>query len=397
MTRNPDVLQRIRREVPNCGEDFPRTGPGLPQVIPNCREPGPGRDGRWGRGGRQRTDVVAPEAGLADTGAVGRIETGSGADQPGAVGVGLAVEDWTGDARFHEYSAAVDPIASGHTSRVPIRPFPPSLHDRGPTRTVVLDLADVLGTPYPATGPSLLAQFVCIAADDDVDLAPNATSVLFYCLSGQGSTDVDGPGGAGRIAWHAGDVVTLPGRSSARHRAEHDTVLYHVDDSPLLAYLGVEATVPRFAPTRFDGAEARARLAEVTADPDAHRRSRVAVLLGNARNVQTMTATHTLWAMLGVLPEGHEQRPHRHQSIALDLIVDCEPGCYTLVGPEIRPDGTIVDPVRVDWERGGAFVTPPGMWHSHHNESGSAANLLPVQDAGLHTYLRTLDIVFTGP
>jgi gentisate 1,2-dioxygenase len=80
----------------------------------------------------------------------------------------------------------------------------------------------------------------------------------------------------------------------------------------------------------------------------------------------------------------------------LDLIVHCDPGCYTLVGPEIRPDGTIVDPTRVDWEPGGAFVTPPGLWHSHHNESGSAANLLPVQDAGLHTYLRTLDIRFTG-
>ena len=101
--------------------------------------------------------------------------------------------------------------------------------------------------------------------------------------------------------------------------------------------------------------------------------------------------------MLGVLPAGHVQRPHRHQSIALDLIVDCGPGCYTLVGNDIEPDGTIVDPVQVEWEPGGAFVTPPGLWHSHHNESGSPAHLLPVQDAGLHTYLRTLDIRFTAP
>jgi gentisate 1,2-dioxygenase len=230
-----------------------------------------------------------------------------------------------------------------------------------------------------------------------VDLAPNATSVLFYCLRGGGYTEVQGPRGAGRISWRIGDVVTLPGGSEARHCAEPGAILYHVDDSPLLAYLGVEATEPRFGPTRFDGEQARTRLAEVAADPDAHRRSRVAVLLGNARNDQTLTATHTLWAMLGVLPEGNVQRPHRHQSIALDLIVHCDPGCYTLVGDEIDPDGTIIDPVRVDWEPGAAFVTPPGLWHSHHNESGSAANLLPVQDAGLHTYLRTLDIRFTGP
>jgi gentisate 1,2-dioxygenase len=121
----------------------------------------------------------------------------------------------------------------------------------------------------------------------------------------------------------------------------------------------------------------------------------VAVLLANARNDQTLTATHTLWAMLGVLPAGQVQRPHRHQSIALDLIVECEPGCYTLVGADVRPDGEIIDPVRVDWEPGGSFVTPPGLWHSHHNESGAPAHLLPVQDAGLQTYLRTLDIRFT--
>jgi gentisate 1,2-dioxygenase len=321
------------------------------------------------------------------------------ADPAGAQGVavGLAVEDWTGDARFFEYSEAVDPIGSGRTTTVPIRRFPAQWHEPGPTRVVVLDLSDDLVTGYAATGPTLLARFLCIAPGDSLDLAPNATSALFYCLRGRGHTEVEGAGGTGTISWRQGDVVTLPGGSRARHGAEESAVLYHVDDSPLLAYLGVEANEPRFRPTRFDGELARARLAEVAADPAAARRSRVAVLLGNARNDQTLTATHTLWAMLGVLPDGHVQRPHRHQSIAVDLIVDCAPGCYTLVGSEIRPDGTIDDATRVDWEPGGAFVTPPGLWHSHHNESGSPANLLPVQDAGLHTYLRTLDIRFSGP
>jgi len=313
------------------------------------------------------------------------------------VGVGLAVEDWTGDARFYEYSVAVDPIGSGATTTIPVRQFPAQWHDPETTRVVDLDLSDALVTPYPATGPSLLARFLCIAAGDELDVAPNATSVLFYCLRGRGSSEIETADGPRRTAWQAGDVVTAPGGTAPRHRADQDALLYHVDDSPLLGYLGVEAGRPRFAPTRFDGEEASARLAEVAADPDAARRSRVAVLLGNARNDQTLTATHTLWAMLGVLPPGHVQRPHRHQSIALDLIVHCDPGCYTLVGPEIRSDGAIVDPIRVDWEPGGAFVTPPGLWHSHHNESGAAANLLPVQDAGLHTYLRTLDIRFTGP
>ncbi len=132
-------------------------------------------------------------------------------------------------------------------------------------------------------------------------------------------------------------------------------------------------------------------------DPAVAERSRVSVLLGNAATPQTLTVTHTLWAMLGVLPAGRVQRPHRHQSVALDLITDCAPGCYSLVGSSLTADGAIADPERVDWEPAGAFVTPPGLWHSHHNESGRAAYLVPVQDAGLHTYLRSLDIRFAPP
>jgi hypothetical protein len=40
------------------------------------------------------------------------------------------------------------------------------------------------------------------------------------------------------------------------------------------------------------------------------------------------------------------------------------------------------------------FITPPGWWHSHHNETDSAAWVLPMQDAGLYTHQRTLDIRF---
>ncbi|HEX7443200.1 MAG TPA: hypothetical protein VF320_04905, partial [Acidimicrobiales bacterium] len=121
----------------------------------------------------------------------------------------------------------------------------------------------------------------------------------------------------------------------------------------------------------------------------------VSILLGNAAQPQTLTVTHTLWAMLGVLPADRVQRPHRHQSVALDLITECAPGCYTLVGHDVDDRGRIVDPIRVEWEGAGAFVTPPGLWHSHHNESGRPAHLVPIQDAGLHTYLRSLDIRFT--
>ncbi len=319
--------------------------------------------------------------------------TGATTTLADGIGVGAAVEDWTGDARFYEYSQAADPMEVGAISPVPLHRFAAGLHSGGPTRVIPLDLSDELGTEVPATGPSVLASFVRIEAGHEVAVGGRATSVLAYVLSGRGRTECGSPSGAA-MGWEAGDVITLPG-GELRHLADEDAVLYQVDDSPLLAYLGVAGTVPRFAPTRFDGATARARLAEVAAAPAATDRSRVAVLLGNARNDRTLTATHTLWAMLGVLPTGAVQLPHRHQSIALDLIIDCRPGCFTLLGESVGPDGRIVAPTRVDWEAGGAFVTPPGLWHSHHNESGAPAHLLPVQDAGLHTYLRTLDIRFT--
>lgn len=320
---------------------------------------------------------------------------------------GEAAEDWTGDARFYEYSAAADPIGTGAIPPVPVREFQPALHEGGGTRLVRLDLADELAVAYPATSPALLAAFVVLEPDDALETAPDATSELYYCLEGAGRTEFSRTASgddlpatvptAGAICWARGDFWTLPAGSTCRHRAGPGrALLYRVTDAPLLAHLGVVPTAARFAPTHYPAADSLARLAEVEAHPDAADRNRVSILLGNAAQPRTMTVTHTLWAMLGVLPAGRVQRPHRHQSVALDLITDCSPGCFTLVGREVDGAGDIVDPVRVEWCRQGAFVTPPGLWHSHHNESGRPAHLVPIQDAGLHTYLRSLDIRFTA-
>ncbi len=335
-----------------------------------------------------------------------------------AVLLGEAIENWTGDALYYEYSTAADPVGSGAISPVPVHRFPASQHADGPARIVPLDLADRLGVEGPATSPGLLAAFMIIGPGEQLVTLPDASSELYYCLRGSGHSDFEcspsaGHPAAGSMPWREGDFITLPAGCTTVHRADaadvlagsvastsgsgESALLYRVTDAPLLRYLGASPSRPRFRPTRFDGAEARARLAEVEHDPAAADRSRVSVLLGNTATPQTLTVTHTLWAMLGVLPVGRVQRPHRHQSVALDLITACAPGCYSLVGPGLGDDGTIVDPIRVDWEPEGAFVTPPGMWHSHHNESGQPAYLVPIQDAGLHTYLRSLDIRFTRP
>jgi gentisate 1,2-dioxygenase len=301
-------------------------------------------------------------------------------------------EDWADDARYFEYSRAANPIGSGFTAKVPIVSFSPEMYMDEPTGIVPLDLSKELGVKTgEATSPGLLANFVRIHAGEQIDTAVNATSQLYYVLYGRGFAAVDGR----LVRWEKGDFLTLPAGSRAVFYADAGAAMYWVHDEPLLRYLGAEAAQPRFRATKFRRADAVAKLEEIAARPGANEKSRVSVLLANAEEEQTLTITHVLWAMFGVLPPDQEQLPHRHQSVALDLILDAQPGCYTLLGTRAER-GKIIDPIRVDWEVGGAFVTPPGMWHAHFNESGAPAHLIPVQDAGLQTYLRSLDIRFTN-
>jgi gentisate 1,2-dioxygenase len=317
--------------------------------------------------------VPAPMANVAEYGFEGRFE------------------DWAQDTRYFEYTKAADPIGSGHTPRMPIAQFSADLYCDQPTGVIPLDLSKDLGiTTGDATSPALLANFVRIRAGEQIDTSPNATSQLYYVLYGRGMAAVGGR----LVQWEKGDFLTLPAGARTVFYADAETAMYWVHDEPLLRYLGVQATEPRFRPTKFRRADAVAELEHIASRPDAKSKNRVSVLLANAAQEQTLTLTHVLWAMFGVLPPGQEQRPHRHQSVALDLILDAQPGCYTLLGSRLDDRGDIADPIRVDWQAGGAFTTPPGMWHAHYNESDAPAHLIPVQDAGLQTHLRSLDMQF---
>ena len=66
--------------------------PGLCRVFPRSSPIGAGPD-------------LPISTVVVDTGLMQRIESDSAARPGPALGIGLAVEDWTGDARFYEYSA----------------------------------------------------------------------------------------------------------------------------------------------------------------------------------------------------------------------------------------------------------------------------------------------------
>ena len=294
---------------------------------------------------------------------------------------------------FYEYTTAADPITSGAISHIPFADFSSELHESGGTRIIPLDISAELGCEGPATSPALCANFVRILAGDALSTNFNATSQLFYVMYGSGLTDFDGI----KIPWKKGDFVVLPMGKETSHFANTDSVFYLVHDEPLLRYLGAKANIHRFKPTLYTAEDSLRELAKVKKEAEAVNRSRISVLLANKAMDQTLTVTHTLWAMLGVLPKNAVQLPHRHQSVALDLILDCAPGCYTLVGTRISAQGEIINPTRVDWKPYSAFITPPGYWHAHYNESIMEAHLIPLQDAALQTYLRTLEIRFVLP
>jgi gentisate 1,2-dioxygenase len=300
----------------------------------------------------------------------------------------------TAAAEIFDYRKASNPLATGAVPPIPGGRFPARLHRTGPSGVVPLDLSISLRCPGPATTPALCSNFVRIEAGATVATAANATSQLFFVIRGCGRTMLDAATGA-VIPWEAGDLFTLPAASPARHGADTDAALYWVHDEPLLRYLGVEAVGQRFEPTLHQAAAIRGTLAEIAADPASTAANRLSVLLGNRAFPDTQTVSHVLWAMFGLLPPRSVQAPHRHQSVAVDFVIDAPPGCYTLVGPQLADDGTIADAERFDWEPHSVFVTPPGLWHSHHNETDTQAHVLPIQDAGLQTFLRTLDIRFS--
>ena len=301
-------------------------------------------------------------------------------------------------ALLFDYRQAANPVRNGLTEPIPYRQWGPELHANGPSGVLALDLSAELGTAAPATSPALAAHFVRIEAGEGVKAAARATSSLFFVLSGSGrcQRSAEGRSPAVSLSWAAGDLFVLPAGADPLLEADTTSVLYWVHDAPLLSYLGVEPSLPRFDTTHYPAQWLKDELATLAADPTSSRSNRLSLLLANADLPATRTVTHVLWAMFGMVPAGATQAPHRHQSVALDLIIDCQPGCYTLVGTNLNSDGTIQNAKRIDWQPGGAFITPPGHWHAHVNESGSTAFLLPIQDAGLQTYLRSLDIRFAG-
>ncbi|MEM8676975.1 MAG: hypothetical protein AAGF83_24445 [Cyanobacteria bacterium P01_G01_bin.67] len=290
---------------------------------------------------------------------------------------------WDADNLYYEFSAAVAP----KLPEIPCSTFDRELHQQGATRIIPLDLSQQMQAIAPAISPVISASFLRILPQHSLKTTTPATAQLFYVIRGKGTTESV----YGTLAWSQGDLFTLPNCGGSIHAASEDTAIYWVTDEALVNYLGVKAVKPRFQPCLYQRDRLLAELKQVSEAPEASNRNRIGVILGNRATNATRSLTHTLWALMVYLPKGTAQQPHRHNSVAIDLAIDAPEGTYTLVGESLDSEGNIINGERVYWKSGSVFVTPPGLWHSHHNDSNGDALLLPVQDAAFQAYMRTLD------
>ncbi len=160
----------------------------------------------------------------------------------------------TGPATPASTSTARRSTPSGPATRrtVPIRRFPARATTPGPTRVVALDLSDVLGTAVPGHGPVAAGPVPVHRRGRRPATSPPTPPARSSTAWRDAATPTSRDREA-RVGSPGRPATSSPCRAARRlgTRAEAGAVLYHVDDSPLLAYLGVEATEPRFAPTRL--------------------------------------------------------------------------------------------------------------------------------------------------
>lgn len=93
--------------------------------------------------------------------------------------------------------------------------------------------------------------------------------------------------------------------------------------------------------------------------------------------------SRTIVAAYQMIMPGEKARSHRHTPNALRLIIDAEPGAYTVVNGE-----------RLSMMPGDVVLTPNWCWHGHGNDSRSCAYWLDVLDVPL---VQLLEPMFFEP
>ncbi len=297
-----------------------------------------------------------------------------------ATAVKTVVEPESPCASRARYHTSENPFTFSY-AQVPARQF---LAERNrafdpatPTGTIALDTASDIGTRYPATTPTLLCRYLKIRAGEQLSLSFAASGAVYYVMAGAGSSR----SAVESIAWGEGDVFCFPGGAEIRHRAgAQDCLLFVATDEPLLAYMrlsppavnqSVVETVHWPADEierQFSGVYQRAISANTTG---------CSVMFSTKAQAPGYHTIPCVNVAINTLAAGADQRPHRHNGVAVTL---------ALQGDGIH---SMIEDQRINWSTGAAQITPATLLHSHHNRGTKRMRSLVIQDEGLHHYTRT--------
>ncbi len=277
------------------------------------------------------------------------------------------------------FNVKLPPVPDHIFTAEPLRALDPST----PTGLIACDLSEALACDFPATSPLVLARYARIRAGETLATDFAASGVICYVIAGQGTT----AGAGASLVWQKGDLFILPGGQPFTHAAgAEDAVLWVVTNEPQLAFEKLRPPAPGAAPTeivhfRADEIERQIELIYQIGRDEGIAGS--ALIFSSEGQEATRNILPTLTLAMNSLPGGVTQRPHRHNAVAVSLIIRGD-RCYS-----------VMDGKRKDWAQWATSITPPVSVHSHHNAGNEQAMFLIVQDGGLFYHARAMGFEFT--
>ena len=124
-----------------------------------------------------------------------------------------------------------------------------------------------------------------------------------------------------------------------------------------------------FRPAHWSYAPARAALESAGRFINTELAERRNLILVNPAPGNAYPTVRTLVAAYQMVKAGETAKSHRHTANALRLVLDTEPGAFT-----------IVDGKKIPMQPGDVLLTPNWCWHAHANESPADAYWMDVLD-----------------
>jgi gentisate 1,2-dioxygenase len=251
-----------------------------------------------------------------------------------------------------------------------------------PTGLIACDISADLACRFPATTPLVLAHYARIRAGESLTTDFIASGTIAYVMTGTGTTQCAGQ----EICWNPGDLFILPGGEPALHVAgDDDAVLWIVTNEPQLAFENLRAPARGEAPTELVHYRADEITRQIDLIYEVGRNEEIAgsaLIFSAEQQEATRNILPTLTVAMNSLPGGKVQRPHRHNSVAVSLIIKGD-RCFS-----------VIDGRRKDWAPWATTITPPVSVHSHHNGGNEQALFLIIQDGGIYYHTRAMGFEF---